>query len=74
MRGNRAAFVCGVMVDIPLRGVIRNGLGTISNVTIGGVAMVEKILAMLEQITDTRALERIYWFVERLLVRQTPKR
>jgi hypothetical protein len=35
--------------------------------------MVEKILAMLEQITDARALERIYWFVERLLVRQAPK-
>lgn len=35
--------------------------------------MFEKILAMLEQIEDESELESIYWFVERLLVQETPK-
>ena len=35
--------------------------------------MLEKILALLEQIEDESIMENIYWYVERKLVQEQPK-
>ena len=38
-----------------------------------GLRVIEKIVALLEQIDDEDLLERIYWHIERLLVDKVPK-
>ncbi len=35
--------------------------------------MIERIVAMLEQIQDERVLESIYWIIERKLVQNRPR-
>lgn len=35
--------------------------------------MIERIVAMLEQIKDERMLESIYWIIERKLVQSRPR-
>jgi hypothetical protein len=35
--------------------------------------MKERILALLEQITDESVLESIYWYIERMIVRHKPE-
>jgi len=38
-----------------------------------GSSMMERILALLEQVTDESVLENIYWYIERIIVRHSPK-
>ena len=38
-----------------------------------GSYVFERIVSMLKQIEDENLLERIYWFVERLLVQKPPR-
>lgn len=35
--------------------------------------MIDRIIALLEQMDDDVALEMIYWYVERKLMQQPPK-
>lgn len=35
--------------------------------------MMERILALLDQITDEAVFENIYWYIERTIVRHTPE-
>ena len=36
--------------------------------------VVERIVALLAQVRDEKVLERIYWYVERIVMRQPPKK
>lgn len=54
-------------------GLSRHAYGAGRKRVKGGFAMYEKILALLVKIPDEATLEKIYWFIERLLVKQPPK-
>jgi hypothetical protein len=41
--------------------------------TLEGLRVIQRIVALLEQIQDESLLESIYWLVERLVVRQPPE-